>query len=57
MRSPRRLLFSRVSMTNFPQLFFTGEVLQPSDHLVALLWACSSSSTSLLYCGPQVQTQ
>ena len=31
MRSPRSLLFSKLNK-QFPQPFFIGEVLQPSDH-------------------------
>jgi len=39
------------------QLVFAGEVLQHSDHLCALLWTRSNSSTSFLCWGSQAWTE
>ena len=47
----------QAKQAQFPQSFLTGVVLQPSHHLVALLWTRSNSSTSFLCWGPQNCTQ
>ena len=41
----------QAAQAQFPQPVSTREVLQPSDHLRALLWTVSNSSTSLLCWG------
>ena len=41
----------QAAQDQFPQPVSTREVLQPSDHLRALLWTVSNSSTSLLCWG------
>ena len=57
MRSPQNLLFSKLNKPSSLKPFLIGELLQPSDHLSALLWTRSKSSTSFLYWGPQAWTQ
>ena len=49
MRSPWSLLLAEQAQLS-QSLHFLGEVLRPSDHLHALLWTRSNSSTSFLCC-------
>jgi len=46
MRSPQNLLFYiQAEQAQLPQPFFTGKMLQSSDHPHALLWTHSNSFT------------
>jgi len=53
MRSPWSLLLAEQAQLS-QSLHFLGEVLRPSDHLRALLWTRSNSSTSFFVLCPDL---